>query len=497
MGRSLVAPLIDIRQASRSEIEPEGPVGLCHGTFDLIHPGHLQHFREAKSLVKTLICGVTSDNFAAAQKGTLLFSEAERAENLRALRMVDGVVIVDDASAAPLLEWLKPDIYFKGPDYAAGIDGAGNLKLETELVTSLGGRIHFTGGQKMSSTRLKNSLWSPMRGKSKASTHLSNLFQKFITELQGVEIPVVGEAIEDIYIDTTALGKSGKYPLVAFQEDREQKFLGGSLAMARNLASLGAKASVVHDGRYFEDLSLGRVIQVSLAPSNPRHIRKKRWVDGRSDYHLFETYEMSDFPDVSREVRLPKPKLEDLLSSASSVIFIDYGHGLFDQSTVDVFRSLMTQNSGITISNAQQNAGNSGQNNASKWKWTDHLVLNGTEMQGLFRHHGRPLSNISSQIHELTDVSSVFVTQGKLGFTWFRQGRAPREFPAQNIPVAGDRTGAGDAALIGLASVFAAGLDMEEFGDIVNLLGQFAIQGRGNELDFDPEKIASFIRRSY
>ena len=23
---------------------------LCHGTFDLIHPGHINHFEEAKSL---------------------------------------------------------------------------------------------------------------------------------------------------------------------------------------------------------------------------------------------------------------------------------------------------------------------------------------------------------------------------------------------------------------------------------------------------------------
>ena len=36
---------------------------LCHGSFDLIHPGHLNHFEEAKKFGDILVVTITADNF--------------------------------------------------------------------------------------------------------------------------------------------------------------------------------------------------------------------------------------------------------------------------------------------------------------------------------------------------------------------------------------------------------------------------------------------------
>ena len=36
---------------------------LCHGAFDLIHPGHLDHFGKAKKLGDILVVTITSDRF--------------------------------------------------------------------------------------------------------------------------------------------------------------------------------------------------------------------------------------------------------------------------------------------------------------------------------------------------------------------------------------------------------------------------------------------------
>ena len=33
---------------------------LCHGSFDLVHPGHLNHFQEAKSYGDILIVTITT-----------------------------------------------------------------------------------------------------------------------------------------------------------------------------------------------------------------------------------------------------------------------------------------------------------------------------------------------------------------------------------------------------------------------------------------------------
>ena len=34
-------------------------IGLCHGVFDILHNGHIQHFKKAKSKVDILIVSIT------------------------------------------------------------------------------------------------------------------------------------------------------------------------------------------------------------------------------------------------------------------------------------------------------------------------------------------------------------------------------------------------------------------------------------------------------
>ncbi|MFH0767122.1 MAG: adenylyltransferase/cytidyltransferase family protein, partial [Bacillota bacterium] len=45
-------------------------VGLCHGGFDLTHPGHVKHFDMAKKLCDVLFVSITSDKFVSERKGS-------------------------------------------------------------------------------------------------------------------------------------------------------------------------------------------------------------------------------------------------------------------------------------------------------------------------------------------------------------------------------------------------------------------------------------------
>ena len=38
-------------------------MGLSHGLFDLLHPGHISHLNEAKKYCDILIVSTTADNF--------------------------------------------------------------------------------------------------------------------------------------------------------------------------------------------------------------------------------------------------------------------------------------------------------------------------------------------------------------------------------------------------------------------------------------------------
>ena len=44
---------------------------LCHGVFDLVHLGHINHFKKAKELGDILIVSVTKDNFIKKKNNVL------------------------------------------------------------------------------------------------------------------------------------------------------------------------------------------------------------------------------------------------------------------------------------------------------------------------------------------------------------------------------------------------------------------------------------------
>ena len=41
----------------------QAKVIMCHGTFDVVHPGHIRHLRYAKSKTDILVASITSDEF--------------------------------------------------------------------------------------------------------------------------------------------------------------------------------------------------------------------------------------------------------------------------------------------------------------------------------------------------------------------------------------------------------------------------------------------------
>ena len=65
---------------------------LCHGVFDLLHIGHIDYFKEAKSKGDKLIVSVTSDEFVNKGPGRPAFSTDHRLEALAELESVDFVI---------------------------------------------------------------------------------------------------------------------------------------------------------------------------------------------------------------------------------------------------------------------------------------------------------------------------------------------------------------------------------------------------------------------
>lgn len=92
---------------------------FTNGVFDLLHVGHVRYLAQARALGDALVVAINSDRTVRELKGPdrPVFDEAERAEILAALRVVDYVMIFDDVSPRSLIAELLPDVLVKGGDY--------------------------------------------------------------------------------------------------------------------------------------------------------------------------------------------------------------------------------------------------------------------------------------------------------------------------------------------------------------------------------------------
>ncbi len=93
---------------------------FVNGTFDLLHPGHLQLLNFAKSCGDYLIVAIDTDDRVREKKGPTrpIYNQEERVFFLRMLKPVDQVeTFSSDKELESLIKELKPDIMIVGSDW--------------------------------------------------------------------------------------------------------------------------------------------------------------------------------------------------------------------------------------------------------------------------------------------------------------------------------------------------------------------------------------------
>jgi len=131
-------------------------VGLCHGGFDLLHPGHIKHLESAAKLCDYLFVSITSDKYVEARKGSSrpVFSERLRAYSVASLSYVNYVIISNFERATEIVDKLRPSYYIKGPDFVNKTTPG--ITAEKNKIRALGGEIKFTRDHKFSTTEIIN-----------------------------------------------------------------------------------------------------------------------------------------------------------------------------------------------------------------------------------------------------------------------------------------------------------------------------------------------------
>jgi rfaE bifunctional protein kinase chain/domain len=315
---------------------------MCHGVFDVVHPGHLRHLLYAKSKADILVTSITADVHISKGEHRPHVPQELRALNLAAFEMVDYVVIDKNPTPTPNISILQPDFFAKGYEYTSnGLPP----KTQEELATlkTYGGEMIFTPGDIVySSTRLID-LAPPAIKHEKLISFLDSERLNFdslkdaVNKLGRYTVHVIGDTIVDSYTQTAMIGGQTKTPTMSVLYERRDDYIGGAAVVAEHLRAAGAHEifSTVLGNDPLKDFVLEglkksgvecRAIIDSTRPTT----NKNAIVAG--GYRLLKIDTLDNRSISDEIVDKLTGAIRDVKSDA--VVFSDFRHGLFNRRTI-------------------------------------------------------------------------------------------------------------------------------------------------------------------
>ncbi len=429
---------------------------LCHGVFDLVHTGHLDHFKSAKKYGDILVVSVTPAKFVQKGLNRPINSDKERVNFLTELSVVDFVVLNNSKNATDIIKVLKPDYYVKGLDYYKKTDHTGEIKNEIKILKKIRGKIKFTKDNLRSSSQIINKLNSYLNIRQRnfikqiKSQVNQNYLIKILKKIQNLETTILGEIIIDKYIFHNLIGKSGKESHLVLKYENEEMFLGGSGAIANHAANfcnkvklisyLGNKKSYYH----FIKKKLHRNINLKYFLKNDSPtILKTRYLDKINKNKIVGMYDLNDAVDTNLDKNLNKyfknyKKKNDLL------VISDYGHGLLNKNVVNKLNNKFK----FIALNTQLNATSINYHTMSKYKKADFLMINENELRHELRDKNSSIKSMIYKLIKKINAKYVVVTSGSNGATlYIKRKNFFIHCPpyAKNIV---DKVGSGDSMFI-------------------------------------------------
>lgn len=476
---------------------------LCHGTFDLIHTGHIRHLQEAKKQGDVLFATITADQYVNKGPGRPVFSEILRAENLSALSCVDFVGIVNSPTAEQPISKIKPHIYVKGNEYKNMTDDlTGNITKERQLVEKFGGKIYFTNDITFSSSSLLNEHFGIFSNETR--DYLSKIGEKYTSKqiiksleaLEKLKVLVLGDTIIDEYHYTVPLGQSAKGHHLAVRYQSTEQFAGGVLAVASHIAGFADNVTLMtalgedESHETFIRSKLREEIQpIFFYKKNSRTLVKRRFVD-MDLIKLFEVYMTDEDELLSPELdKKACTWLDKELSRFDVVVIPDFGHGFITDKMIKILEA----KSKYMAVNTQVNSGNRGYHAISRYSRADLVSLNEPELRLATHNRYDSVETLAEKVRQTVNAKHVSITRGTNGAIML--GRNKNEIhkaPVLSTKVI-DRIGAGDAFLSLAGLGLGAGLSSEVTTFVASAAAAIDVQIVCNRDPIGPVELYKYI----
>ena len=325
---------------------------MCHGTFDVVHPGHIRHLFYAKSKAKYLIASLTSDRHIEKANYRPFIPEELRAINLAALEMVDYVLIDEEPTPINNIKTIKPDYFAKGFEY--GNKGI-NIKTseEIKILESYGGEIIFTPGDIVySSSSIIENIPPPIKIEKlmilMQSENLSfNDLRKTVSNFRNKTVHVIGDTIVDSFTYCSMIGGMTKTPTMSLKFENKVNYVGGAAIVAKHLKTAGANV-VFTTVLGSDDLSSFVLKDINNQKINISNFTDATRPTTNKNVIICDNYRLLKIDTLDN--RQISPIIEKNISKsikntkADAVIFSDFRHGIFNKNTIPEFTKNIPSN---------------------------------------------------------------------------------------------------------------------------------------------------------
>lgn len=392
---------------------------MCHGVFDVVHPGHVRHLLYAKSKADLLITSITADRHIDKGKYRPHVPEQLRAANLAAFEMVDYVVIDPNAKPLENLKVIQPDFMAKGYEYQSGGVHPKTAE-EIAAMETYGGQVLFTPGDIVYSSSRLIELEPPEIKYEKLQVLMEREGFSFddlratVRGMKGRRVHVVGDTIVDSITQCAMIGGQTKTPTMSVLYENRTDYVGGAGIVAKHVKAAGADVvfSTVLGEDALRDFALddlrsaGVKVQAVIDPTRPTTNKNAIVVGG---YRLLKI-DTLDNRSIADGVLA---KLIDGIRTVDTdaIAYCDFRHGVFNKRTIPAF--IEARPAGAFSVADSQVASRWG--NITEFKGFDLITPNEREARFALADQDSGVRALSSDLYDRAECKTLILKLGDRG----------------------------------------------------------------------------------
>ncbi len=464
---------------------------LCHGKFEVMHPGHTRHLEWASRQGEVLFVTLAED----CAEWTSSVQIDARLESLAALSMVDYVAKVHSLDATRSVATVKPDILVRGVEYRTFRRHF--TEREKAELAKYGGQLLFSSGSAGFGQLRSEDSNGNGRGSRQASvlnlierqdikiTHL----EEVLTAFSQLEIAVVGDCIVDEYIFCDPLGMSAEDPVIVVRPRSTERFVGGAAIVAEHAQSLGAKAhffSVLGEDSASEFVrehaeKTGVGYHLFTDTSRPTTVKQRFLASQKKLLRVSYLEERAISESLADQILAA---LEERIENLDLIILSDFSYGVNSPQVRDAVCA-MARKHGVKVTADVQCSSQIA--TVARYKNIDLITPTEREARMSLLDMDSGLTDIGLRLLDQTGNKDLIIKLGENGLMILHGLRengvlkdARTEYLTSFADEVRDPMGAGDAMLAACSLALAAGADIFEASILGNVAAAVEVLRMGN-----------------